>query len=289
MIAIRLWGRLGNQLFQYSFGRDLSERTGEDLYFFILEKDISIESISLNNFNGKLKFLKPAEIKNFYQFYGTDILLRIERKLTSILPFLNRRIYIERGIGYHEMSLHPDIVYDGYWQSYKYFTGSAERLRKDLVLSDSLLLPADLDGEITENKSVSIHIRRGDYLSFPNRLIYSYCGPDYYRSAIAYISGKVPDAIFFVFSDDIEWVKRNYTFLPKATKYVIHNEDPSDCIDISLMRKCRHNIIANSTFSWWGAFLGEQKNKIVIAPRNWYNNKPDFILRDLITSEWILI
>jgi len=92
-----------------------------------------------------------------------------------------------------------------------------------------------------------------------------------------------------VFSDDIEWVKRNYTFLPKATKYVIHNEDPSDCIDISLMRKCRHNIIANSTFSWWGAFLGEQKNKIVIAPRNWYNNKPDFILRDLIPSEWILI
>ena len=289
MIAIRLWGRLGNQLFQYSFGRALSERTGEDLYFYVLEKNISNESVSLCNFNGKIKFLKPPEIKNLYHFYGNDLLVRIERKLTSILPFIHRRIYIEKRTGYTEIAPSSSVGYDGYWQSYRYFSGIADQLRQELKLKDSVVLPAGLEGEISGSTSVAIHIRRGDYLSRSGRSIYGYCGPDYYRRAIGHISGKVPDASFFVFSDDIEWVSRNFTFFPEETIYVAHTPDPSDCIDISLMRKCRHNIITNSTFSWWGAFLGDQKDKIVIAPGNWYINVPGFIISDLIPSEWILI
>jgi len=289
MIAIRLWGRLGNQLFQYSFGRALSDRTGEDLFFYILEKDISNKSIPLGNFNGKLKFLKPAEIKNFYHFYGNDLLVRIERKLISVLPFINRKIYIEKVIGYKEINPRSAVCYDGYWQSHRYFSEIADQLRREIKLKDSFVLPEGLEGEIDGCASVAIHIRTGDYLSHLNRSIYGYCDPDYYSRAIGYISGKVTGATFFVFSDDIELVKKNFTFLPEGTKFVTNNTGQSDCVDISLMRKCRHNIIANSTFSWWGTFLGDQKNKIVIAPRNWYINRPDFILSDLIPSGWILM
>jgi hypothetical protein len=289
MIAIRLWGRLGNQLFQYSFGRALSERTGEDLYFYVLEKNIRNESVSLSNFNVKIKFLKPAEIKNLYHFYGSDLLVRIERKLTSILPFIHRRIYIEKRTGYTEIAPLSAGCYDGYWQSYRYFSGIADQLRQELKLKDSVVLPEGLEREISGSTSVAIHIRRGDYLSRSGSSIYAYCGPDYYRRAIGHISGKVPDASFFVFSDDIEWVSKNFTFLPEGTKYVEHTADPSDCIEISLMRNCSHNIIANSTFSWWGAFLGDQKDKIVIAPESWYINMPGFIISDLIPSEWILM
>ena len=289
MIAIRLWGRLGNQLFQYSFGRALSERTGEALYFYVLEKTIGNESVSLSNFNGKIKFLKPHEIKSFYHFYGSDLLVRIERKLTSILPLIHRRIYIEKRTGYTKIAPTSAVCYDGYWQSYRYFSEIADQLRQELKPEESVVLPAGLVGEISGSTSVAVHIRRDDYLSRSNRSIYGYCGPDYYRRAIGHISGKVPDASFFVFSDDIEWVSRNFTFFPEETIYVAHTPDPSDCIDISLMRKCRHNIIANSTFSWWGAFLGDQKDKIVIAPESWYINMPGFIISDLIPSGWILM
>lgn len=289
MIAVRLWGRLGNQLFQYSFGQSLSERTGEDLYFYILEKDSGDELPSICNFVKNIRFLEPEELKKHYRLYGNNLLVRIERKLISLFPMINRRILIEKSSRYAEINDADHICYDGYWQSYRYFSGISDKLKTILRLNNNVDLPAQLAKEISESASVAVHFRRGDYLSGRNKSVYEYCSPDYYKKAFSYICDKVTDPVFYVFSDDIEYVRGNFNFWPEKTKFVSHNILPSDCIDITLMRKCKHNIIANSTFSWWGAFLGDNKDKIVISPENWYIGKPDFLIHNLIPAEWILI
>ena len=290
MIAVRLWGRLGNQLFQYSFGKSISVEKNEDLYFYILEKNISPETVPLNNFYLDIKYLKPDELRHYYKLTGNRFLSRIERKLISIFPLINENIYIEKTIGYVDIKRQTASCYDGYWLSYKYFSGMADELRRDLQPKESVIIPSNIYNEIVNNESVAIHIRRGDYLSKTSKSIYWNCGDDYYKGGISYLKNKLKDPVFYIFSDDIQWVRENFTFLPESqTRFIKHDLQPSDCIDITLMRSCRHNIISNSTFGWWGAYLGDYKNKIVIAPQKWYRNMPGFLIQDLIPSEWILM
>jgi len=288
MIAVRLWGRLGNQLFQYSFGQSLSERTGEDVYFYVLENNSGNELAPICNFVKGIRFLEPAELKRQYRLYGNDLAVRIERKLISLFPFINRKILIERSTGYSEINAASYACFDGYWQSYRYFSEISARLKKELNLNSKFELPGQLAEEISGSNSVAVHFRRGDYLSGRNRSVYGYCSPDYYKRGISYIIDRVKDPVFYIFSDDIDWVRSNFSFWPERTKFVSHNIIPSDCIDITLMRKCKHYLIANSTFSWWGAFLGDNPDKIVVAPENWYIGKKDLLIHDLIPSGWIL-
>jgi hypothetical protein len=289
MVAVRLLGGLGNQLFQYSFGRALTQKMGDDLYFYMLDKNVGPESLSILNFNVNINLLNRIDIKKIYHFFGNNLLVRAERKLTSKFTFIHRGICIESATGYTEINASFPTSYDGYLQSYRYFGEIADQLKQELTLKDSFKIPSVLKEEISNCQSVAVHVRRSDYLSRSNRSIYGYCNEDYYRRAISYISDKVPDPHFYIFSDEIEWVRQNFNFLPERTRFIVHSAVPPDCIDISLMRYCNHNIIANSTFSWWGAFLGDHRDKIVIAPKNWYINKPDFKIRDLIPVEWILM
>jgi hypothetical protein len=143
----------------------------------------------------------------------------------------------------------------------------------------------ELAKKISQSKSVSIHIRRTDYVSNPNtRRFHGICDMDYYYKAVKMIAGKVHSSNFFLFSDDINWVKENFR-IKYPTIFVDHIG--SDAEELLLMSLCKHNIIANSSFSWWGAWLNRNLSKIVIAPKKWF--KVNVNERDIVPQEWIRI
>ena len=181
----------------------------------------------------------------------------------------------------------PDNTYlDGYWQSPKFFEEIREILIKDLTLANPSSSAEILQTKIQQTNSVAIHVRRGDYIKNPIVLKeFGICSDQYYTKAVKHILKNVDDSLFFVFSDDINWVKENIA-LPNSTVYI---DDPNltDVEELILMSKCKHNIIANSSFSWWGAWLNTNANKIAIAPTPWFDLAP--YDKDLIPISWIKI
>lgn len=187
------------------------------------------------------------------------------------------------------LNLPDNAILDGYWFSYKYFDHIRDVLRKDFT-------PRQIDERnqalLTQIKNtenpVAVHIRRGDYVSNPNaNKFHGVLSLDYYRQAVRLITDKVPNAQFYVFSDDASWVKEHFTFLENPV-FVDFNGDANNHMDIFLMSNCKHNIIANSGFSWWGAYLNDHKNKTVIAPRAWFVSK-ELDAKDVKPESWLSI
>lgn len=161
---------------------------------------------------------------------------------------------------------------DEYYQNEKYFIDIADEIKKEFVLKNDFSAKAkEYLQRIENSNSVSLHIRRGDYVA--NKKINAYhgvCGLDYYNEAMKIIKEKINNPIFFVFSDDIHWAEENL----KGTEFVfVSCPEIEDVEELILMSKCKHNIIANSSFSWWGAWLNKNPEKIVIAPKRWFNDK----------------
>jgi len=176
---------------------------------------------------------------------------------------------------------------EGFWQSERYFADMRETLLTELTLPapirpEARRMWARMDEEI----SVCVHIRRGDYVSTElGQTHWLTCGPEYYAAAMAYLEARVAGAKYYFFSDDSVWVQAN--FPPAANRvFVTSPTARSDIEDFSLMMNCRHFIIANSTFSWWAAWLGKQPDKLVIAPRNWYRSQR-FTDKDLVPDHWV--
>ena len=182
----------------------------------------------------------------------------------------------------------PDQSYlVGYWQSEKYFSDIEHIIREEFSFKDE---PDDMNKKILRQirgaNAVSVHIRRGDYVTDPGTAkVHGTCPPDYYRQALALIERKIPAPHFFIFSDDIAWVRQNLKSRSPAF-FVDHNQQRQDYEDLRLMSGCRHHIIANSTFSWWGAWLAANPNKIVIAPKKWFND-PTVSTHHLIPPSWV--
>ena len=249
---------------------------------------------------------------NYVTGYITNYSLRSKREfeLTSVFPntVLNKcsnttRLYYEKIIKlqYKEPAfgkincLEADIrilnntrgIFQGCWQSYQFAEMYRQELQKDYKFKekkDNKL--KKMINQITKINAVSIHIRRGDYLQFPE-LYGNICTEKYYETAIEYINKRVETPVFYFFSNDIEWVKEIYKKVSKAV-FVQENmfEDYEDWYDMCLMSWCKHNIIANSTFSWWGAWLNRNNDKIVIAPQKWINGTE---VLDIYPKEWIKI
>jgi Glycosyl transferase family 11 len=175
---------------------------------------------------------------------------------------------------------------DGYWQSEKYFIDCSKLIRKDFTFKNELdSYNLKLKSKIDKTNSVSIHIRRGDYVNNLNtNATHGLCSIDYYIKAVNYITERIESPYFFVFSDDIEWAKKNI-MLNFPCQFISHNIGSKSYLDMQLMSLCKHNVIANSSFSWWGAWLNSNDNKIVIAPRKWFAVNTDIC--DLIPSNWI--
>jgi hypothetical protein len=175
---------------------------------------------------------------------------------------------------------------DGYWQSENYFSAVAEIIRHDFTLAAPMSARrADIFRQIAGCNAVAVHVRRGDYADNPRiALSHGTCPPEWHRETMGRMAAAVGDPTFFVFSDSPGWARAN---LPDdwPAIFVDPGLDGRDAEDIHLMAACRHQIIANSTFSWWGAWLNPRPDKRVIAPKRWFN-QATHDTRDLIPSGW---
>jgi hypothetical protein len=169
------------------------------------------------------------------------------------------------------------VLLRGFWQSEKYFENIGPLIKNELTLREP---PGDLQNttllkQIKDTESVAIHFRRGDYISDRQaQEFHGTCSETYYRDAIALIQSKVENPFFFIFSDEPEWVAEHFNI--DVPKCIVHHNSPDEAHkDLYLMRHCRHFIVANSSFSWWGAWLGDHEHKIVIAPKQWLRKIPD--------------
>jgi hypothetical protein len=171
---------------------------------------------------------------------------------------------------------------DGYWQTEKYFLVNRQKLLNDFCLKQSLSAVANnLANHAKSVCSVSIHVRRGDYLNYSNT--FNIQSVDYYQRAINVLKNKLVSPIFFVFSDDITWCKANLSF---ANDLIFIDESIADYEQLTLMSLCSHHIIANSSFSWWGAWLGLNQDKVVIAPQNWFADHA-LTVNDIVPNDWL--
>ena len=290
MILTHTIGGLGNQMFQYAAGRALSLKLGQ---LFRLDtssfKDYGLhQGFELQRvFNCQVQVATQSDI---YRVLGWQSLPIIRRLLTrSGFSALRRKEFVAEphfhfwpGIS----EAHEDCYLVGYWQSEKFFQSHAQVISDDftfaLPLNDENI---ELAKQISEVQSVSLHVRRGDYINnLKTNATHGLCSIDYYQAAIQYISNKVKRPYFFIFSDDIAWVKDNLK-MELPYQYVDHNQGASSFNDMRLMSLCQHNIIANSSFSWWGAWLNSNPGKIVIAPRRWFTS--NWITSDLTPASWV--
>jgi hypothetical protein len=180
-------------------------------------------------------------------------------------------------------------VITGYWQAEKYFSKIAEQIREDFSFKPTIgSKDAILIDQINKVNAVSLHVRRGDYVNNPaTATTHGLCSLDYYRKAINYLAQRELQPHFFVFSDDINWVKSNLE-INFPCQYVDHNRGAESFNDMRLMSLCNHNIIANSSFSWWGAWLNQRVDKIVIAPNQWFADGKVNTM-DLRPKSWICL
>ena len=281
MITIKLKGGLGNQMFQYAIGRRLSLKHGVPL-----ELDLSYYAGS-----DKSRWCSGSR-------YELDCFNIMERKydtrmlLAKLGCFLNKpKIFQEKNRSFDSSVLDaPRNSYlVGYWQCEKYFKDVEAVIRQDFTFKD---LPnkknAAVLEEISNSNSVSIHLRRGDYVceKSNNRLFGVPSLENYYYPAIKLISKKTSGLHFFVFSDDPVWGKENLELGHPAT-FVDHNPPDKGFEDMRLMSTCKHHILANSSFSWWGAWLNPNPQKIVIAPSEWFVSDPE--QNKIILQSWIRI
>jgi len=267
VIAISLIGGLGNQLFQYAIGRHLSIINQTDLRIDLTQfEKYKLHHYSLGHFSIKESFVSQKEMTNLYKvieksyFYDPDF-----------------------------KSIGNNVLLNGYWQSEKYFFEIAEIIRGDLIINSELSVRGlEISKLIQSSNSVSIHVRRSDYVvgTYTDQILDA-LDVSYYHNAIDMISELNKDAFFFIFSDDQKWVKNNLV-IKNPAMYVSHNTAERNYEDLYLMSLCKHNIIANSSFSWWGAWLNNNKEKTVIAPKCWFNkNARNISDVDLIPSAWL--
>lgn len=277
-------GGLGNQFFQYAAGRALAEHLGVPLAFDVSWYEKSQwRKYLLDNFNVSGKVATKEEIKKVKK---ESWLTAIH---TTIFGVANPHIFIEPGFQFYRdfLSL-KDNTYldgDGHWQSYKYFENIENIIQKELTLKNPL--PKNAEGlleKIHSTNSVSVHIRRADYLAPKNLRVTGLCTPEYYQNAIEFVNKKAANPQFFVFSDDLEWSKT--LPFPKTTTYVDSSFGLKDFEELAVMSQCKHNILANSTFSWWAAWLNPNPNKLVVAPRNWFVSRST---EDLLPKNWVQI
>ncbi len=281
MLIIKFMGGLGNQMFQYAFGVALSHATGEDVFFDLSwfeeikthKGPVAKRVYELGHFNIDPKFASGEEVEKC---------INEKRVRKSYLPGFLRNIFkiqkykiisnkiIERENSYNPKLLKSkkDRYYEGYYQDEEYFINHRNEILKAFTLKTPLdSANAQMLEKIKNTNSISLHVRRGDYLNLEK--IFGLCNLEYYKNAIEYIASRTQNPHFFLFSDDIAWVKENLEINYPYTVVDINNLQ-TGFFDLELMKNCKHNIIANSSFSWWGAWLNENPEKIVIAPKKWF-------------------
>lgn len=290
MIFSHILGGLGNQMFQYAAGRAVSSANGVPLRLDIsgfagygLHQGFELHRVFACN----PEIATKEEIRDLLGWRAS----RVARKILFRPAFRwlhGNRLVVEPHFHYWPgiRAVPHDAYLVGYWQSEKYFSEAAESVRTDFTFRHPLAEKnAELAERIGHATAVSLHVRRGDYVADPKTsAAHGLCSLDYYRAAILHMAQHVESPVFYIFSDDIAWTKLNLR-IDFPCCYVDHNHGEESYNDMRLMSLCNHHIIANSSFSWWGAWLNPRQDKIVIAPRRWFVNANN--VEDLFPAGWV--
>lgn len=283
-IYVRLMGGLGNQLFQYAMGRHLADQKGVDLILdprYVNRKAFR-SGLAIESFNVRAHILQEHELQLLPE-WAWKLSRAVRRFWRPLLGFYHETVH---GYNADLANQTTGLMFSGFWQSQKYF-GLYQNLVNDL----SLVVPLYgnqqvLAAQMSNCTSVALHVRRGDYISNKKALEkHGLCSLGYYQRAVAHMRIKLTKPIFFVFSDDPQWVRDNIQ-LDNAV-YVSEEGFPQE-VDLMLISLCKNQIIANSSFSWWGAYLNQDENKCVIAPSPWFND-PSMVDTDMYPDYWIKV
>lgn len=256
--VVKFMGGLGNQMFQYAYGKAIEHFTGEKALYDPYWYEIC------NTFENCTARDYEMELSNTRLTYATRE--QVEQCKSNIKHDKTRKNYNKK-----LMKLGGQVYYEGYFQG----EGCIKEIREELLKDFTLKLPRDKENaemfeKIKSTNAVSIHVRRGDYVKYEEA--HGLCDLEYYKKAIEYIAKRVENPHFFLFSDDIKWVEENLKIDFPYTVVDVNLEKPAT-FDLDLMKNCQHNIVANSSFSWWGAWLNENPQKIVVAPKQWFADK----------------
>lgn len=288
MKIVKLKGGLGNQLFQYSFARLLGETTNEEIKLdyssYKTNNNDKVRLPRITNFNIRLESCNEIELSKILYFRRIGLpnslmykaAIWFESKFNDSY-FLSPRGYVDPNI------IKEYSYYDGYWQSIRFINPVKHLIIKELTPKYEISQKTkDTLSYFQENNTVFIGIRRGDYLK--EKELYGSFDSSYYIKAMDYISCYVKNPLFVVFSNDIKWCQTNMNWGRYKPMFRIEEEQTNDFEELLLMSNCKHAIIINSTFHWWGAFLIKNREKIVCCPKKWFYNTADI---DIYPDQWI--
>jgi hypothetical protein len=293
LVIVKIHGGLGNQMFQYAFYSKLialGYNAKLDISYY--ERFRSFNGFELPKVFNKLDFKfstedELARLSNLKQ----NFFIRLKRKFIPKKTHYIERIY-SFDYNYHliiSLLLDSNLYLDGYWQDHRYFNDLRDKIVRGYSFSKLNNCNLELLKNVDGSACVGMHIRRGDKIDIEGNII---LGLDYYKEAIHKIKERIGEQKIklLVFSDDIEWARENLSNLKENISYVDHNKGEDSFRDMQLMSMCHHNIIGASTFSWWSAYLNQNKNKIVIASSRMFSEDYAHLENDYFTPpDWIKI
>jgi hypothetical protein len=277
MIVVRLNGGLGNQMFQYALGRRLSLERGRPLW------------LDLTSFEKQTGSHSRDYALGAFCIHASRLVTKARLPLWDRVAFHRSRLGFTREKADHALQALPPgnwLYLSGFWQREEYFGSIADKIREELQLKTSFTPARQKIATAFDDRCISVHVRRGDYADVPRyAAFFGTCDPAWYEEAINYIHTRVENPRFLVFSDDPDWARANLNFNGHAVQFVDRQADSRDFEDLHLMSRCAHHIIANSSFSWWAAWLNPSSAKIVVAPKLWYRGAPEWPVH--VPESWI--
>lgn len=269
MIIVRLRGGLGNQMFQYATGRCLAEKNKTKL---ILDTTFLLNRISKENITFRKFELNNLKINYRLSFFSR---LATRTRMYNLFFFINKLYYFIKNLFLPIIVEKKEFIFedsilklkdgaciDGYWQNEKYFIDIKDILQHEFIPKYKLSIEEDnILQQIINSNSVSVHVRRGDYLKLASSRL---CGLSYYKEAMNKMRLSLANPTFFLFSDDVEWLNDNFK---ECDIVIVSHNDLSPCTDFFLMSQCKHNIISDSSFSWWASWINNFDKKIIIHPK----------------------
>lgn len=298
MITTVINAGTGNQLFQYAVAKSLAKDLNADMYinileytsFFFITNRKKHERYNLGHFNIKENFISSYDKNNLFFLFNL-IASKLNIQLNFKMKFIREKNLFKNFDTFKEISSiinnfsNTDNVYlTGFFMDERYFIHNENIIREDFkIITPPSEENKEIIKKISSQNAVALCVRRGDYLNPFWKAQSGFCTLNYYNEAIDLISKKVDNPIFYIFSDDPQWVKENIK-LNYPTNYMDHNGVDEDYEDLRLMSLCKHFIIGNSSFHWWGAWLSDNKNKFVITPNPWHKS---YTLPDIVPSNWI--
>ena len=272
-IVVNLIGGVGNQMFQYALGYVISKKTGFELLLDLSAyNDYKTRNFELNNFSFDYKI---ANIEDFSE---------LNKK-----HFLKKTLYKDKKKTFDSsvLKIKNSAYLKGFWQSEKYFADYRSDILKVFEFKNkNFIKNVELLSDVQNSNSVSVNLRLGDYVTNEvNRRVHFVCKKEYYANALKYIAQKVDNPKFFVFSDDLEGAKE---YLPDGYDYIFA-DTANWQEDMYFMSQAKHNIVANSSFSWWAAWLNQNPDKVVVAPSKWFTDEAKINDKDFVPKSWVKV